>query len=67
MLENDIRSFIGCEVIASDNKDVLILVTDTADELAEKALFENLQRLENLQLLTLVSAFANDTESLKSK
>ena len=63
-LERDINLLPGCEVTPSDNKDVLVVVTDTADEFTDKKLFEQLKSLKTLQLLTLVAAFSNDAESV---
>lgn len=62
-LKKTITAFPECEVMASENKDVLVLLTETSDEGADKKLFHKINSLENLQLLTLVSAFSENTES----
>ncbi len=65
ILQNDIRK-LGCEVTLSENKNVLVVVTATEDEPKDKELFEQLYALENLQLLTLVAAFSDDSEPIQS-
>ncbi len=65
-LKDEINQLGQCEVTPSDNREVLIVVTETEDEKADKKLFEKLSGLESLQLLTLVSAFSNDTEPIQS-
>ena len=61
-LQRDIKKLLKCEVIPSENKNVLVVLTETANEEEEKKLFKKLNSLENLQLLTLVSAFSNQPE-----
>ena len=46
-----------CEVLAAENKNVLIIITDTRTEEEDKALNEQLEAIEILQLLALVSGF----------
>ncbi len=50
----------GCEIIPSDNTDILVLITDTPDATAEKLLEEQLQSIESIKFLTLVSGFEED-------
>ena len=45
----------GCAVVPALNRDVVVLVTDTADEAAEQALQDHLARVPHLQILTLVA------------
>lgn len=40
-----------CDVMASDNAEVLVLVTDTPDEAVEKNLKQTLGRIKSLQSL----------------
>lgn len=42
-----------CEVIPADNEEVIVLVTDTPDEEAEKALQKTLKNLPSLQSLSM--------------
>ena len=58
-LLEEINRMASCEAMPSDNKDVLVVLTETATDEEDKALFKKLNSLENLQLLTLVSAFSD--------
>jgi len=62
ILQQDIYKLPGCEVVPSENKNVLVVVTETEDEAMDKKLFNQLKSLKNLQLLTLVAAFSNEAE-----
>ncbi len=54
----------GCEVIPAENKDVIILVTDTPDAKADEALENRLRNLKDLQFLALVAGYEeSQTES----
>ncbi len=46
-----------CEVLPSQNKEVIVLVTDTENEAQETELKEKLEVIESLKLLALVSGF----------
>lgn len=59
-LEQELARLPGVECTPSDRREVLIVVTDTADEPAELALQARLRTLEGLEALVLVSAFADD-------
>lgn len=48
----------GCEAIPSQNKDVIVLITDTHSKEAEKALEKELEALTDINHLALVSGFA---------
>ncbi len=52
-----------CQVIPADNKDVVVLVTDTPDESTEKKLQQTLKNLQSLQSLSL--AFGYDDNEKK--
>lgn len=45
-----------CEVLESTNEDIIILLTDTADDLEEGQLQENLKAVPQLQGMALVYA-----------
>ena len=53
----------GCEVISASNRDVLVLVTDTPHDDAERALQAALEELPDLQGLTLVAG-VDDPEAV---
>jgi nitrate reductase NapAB chaperone NapD len=50
-LRVDLAGLDHCEVLASDNEEVLVLVTDTPNERIEKALKKKLEGLKSLQSL----------------
>jgi hypothetical protein len=58
-LAGALRGLPGCQVIPALNRDLLVLVTDTPDEAAEKALHETLARLELLEGLALVAGLGD--------
>lgn len=49
-----------CEVMPATNQELLILVTDTPDEDAEKRLEQRLLSLDSLQCLALVAAYQDE-------
>ena len=57
-LINDLNAMEFCEVIPSENMEVIILVTDTPDEESEKKLQENLKHLNTLQTIAMVFGHA---------
>ncbi len=59
ILQKEISQLDNCEVTSSENKNVLVILTDAGSDKEDKELFKQLNGLENLQLLTLVSAFSN--------
>lgn len=59
----DLIAMQHCEVIPADNKDVIVLVTDTPDENTEKKLQQTLKNLQSLQSLSL--AFGYDDNEKK--
>lgn len=61
-LVRELNRIANCEVISSDNQDVLVLVTDTADPVAEEALQEKLNSIEEIECLAMVSGFSDETE-----
>ncbi len=49
----DLSAMECCEIIPSDNHEVVVLVTDTPDEKAEKTLQKTLKDLPSLQSLSM--------------
>ncbi len=47
----------GCEVIPAENKNVLVVITETKDDGEDKSLKETIETLKSLKLLALVSGF----------
>ena len=56
-LTQEISELQHCEVIPAENKDLLIVVTDTETDTEDDNLKEKLETLGSLKLLTLVSGF----------
>ena len=55
----------GCEAIPADNREIAILVTDTANPETDRCLYKSLETLASLQCLTLVYGhedFPKETE-----
>ena len=52
-----LTAFPECEVIPAENRDLLILVTDTSGPEAEENLQRNLGGLKELHALAMVSGF----------
>ena len=50
-LLKDLASLDYCEVTPADNNEILILVTETPDEVKEKALQKKLKKLKSLESL----------------
>ncbi len=50
-LLKDLTDMNYCDVIPSENNEVLILVTDTPDETQEKILQQKIKKLKSLQSL----------------
>jgi nitrate reductase NapAB chaperone NapD len=50
-LIDDLAGLKYCEIMPSDNQDILILVTDTPDEATEKELQKILKHLKSLESL----------------
>ena len=62
-LKKEIEALQGCEVTPAENRSLLVVLTETESEEEDKALFEKLNTLADLQLLTLVSAFSDEAGS----
>ncbi len=57
-LQAELAAFQNCEISKAENKEVLILLTDTPDEATDKKLFNQLLQLSALEHINLVSAFS---------
>jgi nitrate reductase NapAB chaperone NapD len=64
-LRADLSSMPYCEIIPAENRDVLVLVTDTPDAEAEKELQNNLKSLDSLQQLSMT--FGHNDEQQPEK
>ncbi len=52
-----LSSIEQCEIMPAQNKEVLILITETEDKTEEAMLKEKLETIESLKLLAMVSGF----------
>ena len=59
-LIKDLAAIEHCEVIPSTNEEVLILLTDTQNENAEKELIQKLKSLKSLQSLSMTFGHADE-------
>ena len=54
-LVQTLKTIKGCELIPADNHDAIVIVCETADDAQDKALFQQLNAIESLQMLSMVS------------
>lgn len=59
-LRNELEALAHCEVLPSDNVEVLVLVTDTPDGAEEKNLKKQLGQLDSLQSLGMTFGHVDD-------
>ncbi len=52
-----LSSIKQCEVIPAENKDLLILITDSENNLEEDIIKEKIEAIKSLKLLAMVSGF----------
>lgn len=57
ILIKDLLSLKNCEVIPAENKDVVVVVTDTENDTEEDNLKKQIEAFSSLKLLALVSGF----------
>ncbi len=51
-----------CEAVPANNEELIILVTETPDEQAEKDLQRKLKRLQSIQSVSMTYGHADDQE-----
>jgi len=56
-LINSLSKFSECEVLPAENENVLVLITETVNDIEDKELKETLETIKSLKLLALVSGF----------
>ncbi len=56
-LIEELSALKECDVLPSQNKEIIVLVTDTEDEEREKILKQKLEAISSLKLLAMVSGF----------
>lgn len=62
-LRRDLAAMPECEVLPAAEHDLLVLVTDTPSEAAEKLLTARLHEIADLQCLALVSGYQDPAEA----
>ncbi|MDC1162433.1 hypothetical protein OAT18_03215 [Tenacibaculum sp.] len=62
-LINAIASIEQCEVIPAENKEILVVVTETENKAEEEKLREKLETITSLKLLAMVSGFNTPKKS----
>lgn len=60
LLEKSLSTFPACEVLPSENKDLLIIVSETANHEEEELLLKELNQIGSLHHLNLVAGFDNE-------
>ena len=58
-LKQSIEKLEGCEVIEAENKELLIVVTESPDEKADEQLLQQIRNIDDLKHISLVSGFNN--------
>ncbi len=61
-LRTTLSAMEHCEVIPAENRDVLVLVTDTPDEKEEKRLQNRLKSLKSLQSLSMTFGHSDQAQ-----
>lgn len=56
-LIKEVSNIAGCEIFPAQNKDVLVIVTETDNKIQEEILKEKLDAINSLKLLAMVSGF----------
>ncbi|CAL2082280.1 conserved hypothetical protein [Tenacibaculum dicentrarchi] len=56
-LKKELETINECEIITAENKNILIVITDTDNDINDKKLKESIESLQSLKLLALVSGF----------
>lgn len=57
LLIKEVSDIAGCEIFPAQNKDVLVIVTETDNKIQEDLLKEKLDAINSLKLLAMVSGF----------
>lgn len=55
-----LNSMQYCEAFPADNEDILVLVTDTPDKNTDKALHDQLNKLETLESLSMTFGYSDE-------
>jgi nitrate reductase NapAB chaperone NapD len=56
-LINELSALKNCEIIPAENKDVIVLITDTESDFDDDILKQHIETFNSLKILALVSGF----------
>lgn len=56
-LQKELSTFNSCSIIPSENKEVLVLVTDTQTEQEEETLLQEINKLNTVDQLSMVAGY----------
>ena len=59
-LLSELSDIVGCDIIPSKNKEIVIVVTDTKSDLEDKNMQIEINAIKSLNILSLVSGFETD-------
>lgn len=62
LLKTELEKFDECQAIEAENKDLLVVITETSDEKEDEVLLSKIRNIEFLKHISLVSGF-QDTEN----
>ncbi len=66
-LTEELSAIPYCEVMPAENKEVLILVTDTPNDTEEKILQEKFKKLDALQSLSMTFGYNDELQKGKGR
>jgi hypothetical protein len=59
-LQSQLLQIPGCQVLPAENRELLLLITDTPSEPAEKLLAAQLEAITDIQCLSLVAGISEE-------
>jgi nitrate reductase NapAB chaperone NapD len=62
ILAAELTALPHCEIIPADNKDILVLVTDAPNDIEERNLQEQLQKIPSLQSLSMTFGCSDELQ-----
>lgn len=66
LLKQTLNATTGCEVVPAENNDLLVLLTETANQEEEKELQEKLKQMKDIQCLALSFAHSGEGQNESS-
>ncbi len=59
-LLSELSNFTACDVIPSENEELVIIVTDTKEDFEDKNLQDEINSIKSLKMLSMVSGFETE-------